>query len=97
MFFSTGANFGSFLGQFGQFWVIFRLFWVIFRPFFGANFFLAKYASALFKSLFATLEVAPNLVEILAKRRDRVRPVFQQRLDRIEKVRFTLTEKKSHR
>ena len=44
-------------------------------------------------------EVAPNLVEILAKRRDRVRPVFQQRLDRIEKVRFTLNENinKSHR
>ena len=51
-FFSTGANFGSFLGHFGnfgsflghygQFWVIFLLFgsfWVIFRPFFGANFF----------------------------------------------------------
>ena len=44
-------------------------------------------------------EVAPNLVEILAKRRDRVRPVFQQRLDRIEKVRFTMNESicKSHR
>ena len=52
------GNFGSFLGQFGQFWVIFGLFWVIlghFWPFFGANFFVAKYCSVLFISLFATL------------------------------------------
>ena len=52
------GNFGSFLGQFGQFWVIFGLFWVILGHFwaiFWCYFFVAKYASVLFKSLIATV------------------------------------------
>ena len=56
-------------GPFWQFWVIFGPIWAILDHFwtilgnltsflghfFGANFFVAKYASVLFKSLFATL------------------------------------------
>ena len=66
--FSAGANFWAILGHFwailailgqvGQFWVIFGLFGVILGHFwaiFWCYFFVAKYASVLFKSLFATL------------------------------------------
>ena len=37
--------------------------------------------------LILTFTTGPNFEETLAKRRDLVRAVFQQRLDRIEKVR----------
>ena len=73
LFFSAGAKFWSILvifGPFWQFWVIFEPIWAIlgnfwailgnFRSFFGANFFVAKYASVLFKSLFATLPIWPE-------------------------------------
>ena len=68
LFFSAGANFWAIFGPFRQFWVIFGLIWAIlghfwailgnFRSFLGhllVLFFVAKYASVLFKSLFATL------------------------------------------
>ena len=54
LFFSSGANFWVIFGPFWQFWVIFGLFWVILGHFW-CLFFVAKYASVLFKSLFATL------------------------------------------
>ena len=63
------GNFGSFLGQFGQFWVIFGLFWVILGHFwaiFWCLFFVAKYASVLFKSLFATLAAFCAGLELIA-------------------------------
>ena len=62
-FWAIFGNFGPFLGQFGQFFGIFRLFWLILGHFwaiFWCLFFVAKYASVLFKSLFATL-LAPRL------------------------------------
>ena len=53
------GNFGSILGQFGQFCVIFGIYWVILGHFwaiFLVQFFVEKYASVLFKLLFATLQ-----------------------------------------
>ena len=56
LFFLAGANFcaiSSIWGNLGHFWAILGHFWAIFC----AIFFVAKYASVLFKSLFATLHL----------------------------------------
>ena len=61
LFFSVGANFWAILGHF---WAILGNFWAILGHFL-VLFFLAKYASVLFKSLFATLpQESPDLTEI---------------------------------
>ena len=55
LFLLAGANVGAILGHFwailGHFWAILGHFWAIF----WCLFFVAKYCSVLFKSLFATL------------------------------------------
>ena len=63
LFFSAGANFWAILGHFWAILAIFGHFWAIlgkFRSFLGhflVLIFVAKYASVLFKSLFATLSL----------------------------------------